>query len=238
MSETIELRVEAQRKYFSEGRTLPVAARLNALEKLKKALTQMEGELNAALKSDLGKSASESYLCETGMVLSEINHMLRHARAYSKPIHVRTPLAQFPARSMRVPSPYGVVLVMSPWNYPLLLSLDPAVEALAAGNTVVLKPSAYAPRTSEALVKLFSCLPDELACVITGGREENARLLDCKFDSIFFTGSAAVGRLVMEKGGEAFNAGHARVWRERARVSWTRRQTCRWRQSASHSANS
>ena len=100
---------------------------------------------------------------------------------------------------MRVPSPYGVVLVMSPWNYPLLLSLDPAVEALAAGNTVVLKPSAYAPRTSEALVKLFSCLPDELACVITGGREENARLLDCKFDSIFFTGSAAVGRLVMEK---------------------------------------
>ena len=162
MSETIELRVEAQRKYFSEGRTLPVAARLDALEKLKKVLTQMEGELNAALKSDLGKSASESYLCETGMVLSEINHMLRHARAYSKPIHVRTPLAQFPARSMRVPSPYGVVLVMSPWNYPLLLSLDPAVEALAAGNTVVLKPSAYAPRTSEALVKLFSCLPDEL----------------------------------------------------------------------------
>ena len=88
---------------------------------------------------------------------------------------------------------------MSPWNYPLLLSLDPAVEALAAGNTVVLKPSAYAPRTSEALVKLFSCLPDELACVITGGREENARLLDCKFDYIFFTGGAAVGRLVMEK---------------------------------------
>lgn len=82
MSETIELRVEAQRKYFSEGRTLPVAARLDALEKLKKALTQMEGELNAALKADLGKSASESYLCETGMVLSEINHMLRHARAY------------------------------------------------------------------------------------------------------------------------------------------------------------
>ena len=98
-----------------------------------------------------------------------------------------------------MPGPYGAVLVMSPWNYPLLLSLDPAVEALAAGNTVVLKPSAYAPRTSEALVKLFSCLPDELACVITGGREENARLLDCKFDYIFFTGGAAVGRLVMEK---------------------------------------
>ncbi len=199
ITEQIEARIQAQRDYFSKGNTLPLAERMKALETLKQTLLRMEPELNRALKADLGKSASESYLCETGMVLSELNHMLRHMKQYARPIRVRTPLAQFPARSYRVPGPYGVVLVMSPWNYPLLLSADPAIEAIAAGNTVVLKPSAYAPETSQALVKLFSCLPDEWVTVITGGREENAALLDCKFDSVFFTGSAAVGRLVMEK---------------------------------------
>ena len=199
MSESIESRVRAQRDYFSRGNTLPVSRRLEALQTLKRALLDCEDNLNRALKADLGKSASESYLCETGMALSEINHMIKHVRSYARPKFVHTPLAQFPARSFRAPAPYGTVLVMSPWNYPLLLSLDPTVEALAAGNTVILKPSAYAPRTSEALVRLFSCLPEELVSVVTGGREENAELLNCKFDSIFFTGSAAVGRLVMEK---------------------------------------
>ena len=199
MAESIESRVHAQNIYFSQGRTLPVSARLETLQTLKNALLSQEDALNRALKADLGKNASESYLCETGMALSEINHMIRHVKSYARPKSVRTPLAQFPAHSFRVPTPYGTVLVMSPWNYPLLLSLDPTVEALAAGNTVILKPSAYAPRTSEALVELFKCLPEELVSVVTGGREENAQLLDCKFDSIFFTGSASVGHLVMEK---------------------------------------
>lgn len=196
----IQRLIDAQRVYFAQGHTRPVEARLEALRSLRNALMSMEPQLNAALKADLGKSASESYLCETGMALSELNHMLRHTGRYARAQRIRTPLAQFPASSYRLPCPYGTALVMSPWNYPLLLALDPAIDAIAAGNTVVIKPSAYAPRTSEALEALISvALPKELAAVVPGGRAENQALLDCRFDYIFFTGGAAVGRLVMEK---------------------------------------
>lgn len=193
-------KIDAQRAFFAAGKTRPVEARLEALRALRDAIAAMEDEINAALKADLGKSATESYMCETGMVLSEISHMLKHARRYSRPLRARTPLAQFHASSRQLACPYGVALVMSPWNYPLMLALDPAVDAIAAGNTVVLKPSAYAPRTSEVLEKLVArALPAEWMFVVTGGRAENAMLLDCKFDYIFFTGGVNVGRLVMEK---------------------------------------
>ena len=193
-------RIAAQRAFFAAGRTLPVAARLEALRALRDALRAMEGEINDALRADLGKSPTESYMCETGMALSELNHMLRHVRRYARPIRARTPLAQFCAASYQLASPYGVALVMSPWNYPLMLALEPLTDAIAAGNTVVLKPSAYAPRTSQALEKLIArALPPEWAFTVTGGRAENAMLLDCAFDYIFFTGGVGVGRLVMEK---------------------------------------
>ena len=146
-------KIDAQRAFFAAGKTRPVEARLKALRALRDAILAMEDEINAALKADLGKSATESYMCETGMVLSEISHMLKHARRYSRPLRARTPLAQFHASSRQLACPYGVALVMSPWNYPLMLALDPAVDAIAAGNTVVLKPRAYAPRTSEVLEK-------------------------------------------------------------------------------------
>ena len=111
-----------------------------------------------------------------------------------------TPLAQFASRSCRKPTPCGVTLVMSPWNYPLLLTLDPLADALAAGNTVIIKPSAYSPATSELLRELIAGLfPEEYVAVVTGGREENGYLLEQKFDYIFFTGSKAVGRTVLEK---------------------------------------
>ena len=189
-----------QKAWFAAGNTRPVSARLDALRRLKTAILEMEDEINAALRADLGKSASETYMCETGMVLSELSHMLRHTKGYARRRRAATPLAQFHASSYTLPCPYGTALIMSPWNYPLMLALEPAIDALAAGNTVVIKPSAYAPATSAALEKLFrSALPESWAFVVTGGREENAALLECEFDYIFFTGGVNVGRLVMQK---------------------------------------
>ena len=193
-------KIEVQRAFFAAGGTRPVAARIDALKKLRAAILEMEPEINAALKSDLGKSASEGYMCETGMVLSELSYMIRHTRRFAKKRLAVTPLAQFASVSYRLPCPYGVVLVMSPWNYPLMLALDPVIDAIAAGNTVVIKPSAYAPATSAVLEKLIAkALPETWAFVVTGGRAENAALLECEFDYIFFTGGVTVGSMVMEK---------------------------------------
>lgn len=139
-------------------------------------------------------------MCETGLVLSEISYMLKHIRSLSREKRVHTPLAQFHSRSYTKPSPYGVVLVMSPWNYPFLLSIDPLADAITAGNTVILKPSAYSPATSALIKELLSqCFPEEYVAVVNGGRAENTALLQQHFDYIFFTGSQAVGREVMRQ---------------------------------------
>lgn len=192
--------VTTQRTWFQTGATLPVCTRIQALMRLKKCILAHEGEISAALKADLGKSSFESYMCETGLVLSEITYMLRHIRTLAREKTVATPLSQFHSRSYRKPSPYGVVLIMSPWNYPFLLTMDPLVDALAAGNTVVLKPSAYSPHTSELIARIIGkCFAPELVSVVTGGREENTCLLKERFDYIFFTGSQNVGREVMKQ---------------------------------------
>lgn len=173
------------------------------LEKLKEVLLENDGKIGAALMSDLGKSSVEAYMCETGMVLSELSHATRHIRSYSRRRRVPTPLAQFPARSFIIPEPYGNVLVMSPWNYPLLLSLAPVISAVAAGNTVILKPSAYSPATSAVIADIVrKVFPEEYVAVVEGGRDVNSDLLEQKFDYIFFTGSKTVGRLVMGKAAE------------------------------------
>ena len=199
----IEAALARQKQYFSTGATLPVAARKEALKKLRHALEVQETLLTEALEQDLGKSPQEGYMCEIGLVKSEISYLLRHVGRYAREHRVHTPLAQSVSRSFIKPVPYGAVLIMSPWNYPVLLALDPLADALAAGNTVILKPSAYAPATSEALAKLVGeCFPPEYVTVVTGGREENTCLLDCSFDYIFFTGSKAVGREVMRRASE------------------------------------
>ena len=173
------------------------------LEKLKEVLLENDGKIGAALMSDLGKNSVEAYMCETGMVLSELSHATRHIRSYSRRRRVPTPLAQFPARSFIIPEPYGNVLVMSPWNYPLLLSLAPVISAVAAGNTVILKPSAYSPATSAVIADIVrKVFPEEYVAVVEGGRDVNSDLLEQKFDYIFFTGSKTVGRLVMGKAAE------------------------------------
>ena len=188
------------RAYFEAGRTLDPAARIESLRALEAAIRASEGEICQALQADLGKAPLEAYMTEIGMVLEELRYQIRHVRAFSRPRRVRTPLMHFPAVSRVYPEPYGLVLVMAPWNYPFQLSLEPLIGALAAGNCVVLKPSNYAPHTARAMEALLTrALPRELVRVVQGGRKENAALLDTRFDSIFFTGGRTVGRLVMEK---------------------------------------
>lgn len=195
--------LKKQRQFFQTGATLPVDFRLTQLKKLYAAVRQHEDEIHDALKKDLGKSPYESYMCETGLVLSEISYMLRHTRRFAQRKTVYTPLSQFPSHSFKQAVPYGNTLIMSPWNYPFLLTMSPLTNAIAAGNTAIVKPSAYSPATSDMVQKIITaCFEPEYVVVITGGRAENAALLDQKFDFIFFTGSQAVGKEVLRHAAE------------------------------------
>ena len=192
--------VNSQREFFYSGSTMPVEYRILALKKLKKAIIENESKIVEALKKDLGKSNTESFMCEVGLVLSEINYMIRNVRRFAKDKKVYTNLAQFPARSYVKSVPYGVTLIISPWNYPFLLAIEPLVDALAAGNTAIIKPSEYSPATSEVIYELISNIfHSEYVSVVTGGIEESLSLLNQKFDYIFFTGSKAVGKSIMAK---------------------------------------
>lgn len=188
-----------QRKYFESGKTRSLSARLSALRALKKSIKDNEELICEALRKDLNKPASESYMCELGIVYEEIGYHQKHLRKWVKNKRVRTPLAQFCSKSFISPEPYGVTLIMSPWNYPFQLCISPLVGAISAGNCAVIKPSAYAPEVSSVIAKIvFETFPQEYVAVVEGGREENQALLGQKFDYIFFTGSVSVGKLVME----------------------------------------
>lgn len=200
---SIESTVAAQRAYFAKGETLSVAFRKDALRRLRETILSREAQINAALQQDLGKSPSESYMCEVGMTLSELSYTLGHVDRWARRHSVLTPLAQFHARSFTVHNPYGVVLIMSPWNYPFMLTMEPLIGALAAGNCALLKPSAYAPATSAVIREIVSaCFPQEYVAVVEGGRKENQALLEQRFDYIFFTGGVTVGKEVMRKAAE------------------------------------
>ena len=195
--------VDKQRAFYRTGKTIPVEFRIKMLKKLKAAIITREAEIHAALKEDLGKSGMESYMCETGMALEELSYMIAHTKRFAKNKRVATPLAQFAARSFKSPIPYGTVLIMSPWNYPVLLTIGPLIDAMAAGNTAVIKPSAYAATTSKVMESLIrDNFPPEYLYVVTGGREENQALLKEHFDYIFFTGGKTVGRQVMRMAAE------------------------------------
>lgn len=189
-----------QRAFFKAGYTLDVKGRRAVLQILANTIKEMEGEILDALKKDLGKSKTESYMCEVGLALSQIRDTKKHLKKWAHIKCVPTPLAQFPSRSRIMPEPYGNVLIMAPWNYPFLLCISPLISALAAGNTAVIKPSAYAPATSAVVKKVIDeTFTEDYVAVVEGGREVNTDLLDQKFDYIFFTGSKAVGKVVMEK---------------------------------------
>ena len=192
--------VSRQRAYFRSGATLPLRTRKRALTALLREISLREKDLLHALKQDLGKSHFEGYMTEVGLVKEELRFHLKHMDKWAKDIPIPTSITHFPSRSWTHKEPYGVVLIMAPWNYPIQLSLEPLIGALSAGNCAILKPSAYAPSTSHALSELVSAaLSPELVTVVEGGREENQALLEEHFDYIFFTGSPDVGRYVMEK---------------------------------------
>lgn len=196
----IETIVKQQRAWFDKGKTRSISWRLGALQTLRREILAHEQEIDAALQKDLKKSPFETYMCETGMVLSELSYMMRHLHGFARERRVLTPLAQFHAKSFTSPEPYGVVLIMSPWNYPFMLAIEPLIGAIAAGNCAVIKPSAYAPATAEVVEKIVkACFSPHFVAVVQGGRAENTALLEQKFDFIFFTGSVSVGKQVMEK---------------------------------------
>jgi acyl-CoA reductase-like NAD-dependent aldehyde dehydrogenase len=195
--------LQQQNHFFSSGKTIPAEFRLKQLESLKEAMIRHEADLAAALKEDLGKSRMESYMCEIGLTLSELTWMQKHLRSLMRSKRVSTPAAQFAAKSFRSPSPYGTVLIMSPWNYPVLLTLDPLIDAIAAGNTAVVKPSAYAPCTFDVMKTIIEeCFPKHYVAVVDGGRAENQALLQQRFDMIFFTGGKTVGQEVLRHAAE------------------------------------
>ncbi len=196
----IEDVVKKQRAFFGKKQTFNVNYRIKYLKRLKQVILECEEEICQALKLDLGKSSSESYMCEIGLTLAELSYQIKHVKRWNKPKRHRTDLANFHGKSYSVFEPYGVVLVMAPWNYPFMLTMEPLIGAIAAGNCVVAKPSAYSPATSSIIKKILEKVFDwEYVCVVEGGRAENTELLEQKFDYIFFTGGVNVGKLVMEK---------------------------------------
>lgn len=196
---TIHEMVNNQRAFFNTGKTKNVYYRIHALKKLQMEIKKNEQDILAALKKDLNKSDLEGYMTEIGMVLDELKHCIKHAQSWAKPKNVITPIAQFPSRSFVVSEPYGVVLIMSPWNYPFQLCIEPLIGAIVAGNCAIIKPSAYAKHTSEIIAKLINhCFSEDYVTVVQGGRQENGDLLKERFDYIFFTGGVEVGKLVME----------------------------------------
>ena len=196
----IEKLVNDQRTYFATLQTYDVAFRINKLKELKKVILKYEKDILEALHQDLGKSDTEGYMCEVGLTLSELSYQIKHIRKWSRPKTHPTSLPNFHAKSFTVSEALGCVLIMSPWNYPFMLCMEPLVGALAAGNCCVLKPSAYSPATSAIIKKIVQeVFPPEYVTVVEGGRQENQELLEQRFDYIFFTGGVNVGRYVMEK---------------------------------------
>ena len=191
--------VESEKHFFRTGVTRGVDFRIDMLKKFRKAIIENDELISAALKADLNKQPFESYMCETGLLLEEINFHIKRLRKWSRTRRVKSGIGQLPGKSYVCPEPYGVVLIMAPWNYPVQLCLMPLVGAISAGNCAVVKPSAYAPESSRVISKLIeSAFPTGFVTAVEGGREANKALLDEPFDYIFFTGSVAVGKTVME----------------------------------------
>ena len=192
--------VSVQRKYFESGATRSTEFRIEMLKSLRRSILNNNSEISEALMRDLNKHPYETYMCETGLVLDEIAYHIKHLAKWNRVRHVLGSVGQLPGSGRIYPEPYGVTLIMAPWNYPVQLCLMPLIGAISAGNCAVIKPSAYAQESSHVISKIISeAFPPEYISVIEGGRAENQALLKEKYDYIFFTGSPKVGQLVMEQ---------------------------------------
>lgn len=191
--------INKQKKFYSSNISKDLKFRIQNLKLLRSIIIKYEKEIQEALRLDLGKSETEAYMTEIGMVLDEIKYNIKHLAKWAKKKYVSTPLSQFPARSYRIPEPRGLVLIISPWNYPFLLSIQPLIGAIAAGNCVIIKPSEYSVNTSKLLKKILTEIYSEAyVTVVLGEKEVAQELLKEKFDYIFYTGSTKIGKIVME----------------------------------------
>ena len=190
--------LEEQRKFFASGATLDVELRISKLKLLKDTIKQYESEIAVALKQDLGKSEFESFMCEIGLVYDELSYMIRNTRKLAAEKTVHTPLVNFASRSYTKPTPYGNTLIISPWNYPFLLTMDPLIDAIAAGNTAMIKPSKNSMATTLIMGKIIrACFKEEYVYLVDKDIDSARGLIKEKFDFIFFTGSSNIGKEVL-----------------------------------------
>ncbi len=200
MIENISKKYEKQKKFFNSGTSKSIQYRINSLKKLKKNISLNENEIINALKSDLGKSETETFFSEIALIYIEINLALKNVKRWSKKRKISSSLINFLSSDYIIPEPYGVTLNISPWNYPFQLSISPLIGAVAAGNTVVLKPSEFSSKTSEIIKKIIeNTFEKGHVDVILGGPEIGSKLLDFNWDYIFFTGSTNIGKIVAQK---------------------------------------
>ena len=197
--DNIEAIINKQRAFFMSQKTKNVNFRIEQLKKLREIIKQKENEICKALELDLGKSNTESYMTEIGMVLEDLRYVIKHTKKWTKKEYHIAPLAQFPSTSFRIAEPYGLTLIISPWNYPFLLTIQPLVGAISAGNCAIIKPSEYSQYTSKIIKDIIEeVFNEEYVAVILGEKEVAEKLLENKFDYIFYTGSTRVGKIVME----------------------------------------
>lgn len=200
MIENISKKYEKQKKFFNSGTSKSIQYRINSLKKLKKNISLNENEIINALKSDLGKSETETFFSEIALIYIEINLALKNVKRWSKKRKISSSLINFLSSDYIIPEPYGVTLNISPWNYPFQLSISPLIGAVAAGNTVMLKPSEFSSKTSEIIKKIIETTFEKgHVDVILGGPEIGSKLLDFNWDYIFFTGSTNIGKIVAQK---------------------------------------
>lgn len=199
----IEEKFQNANLFFHGNHTKPYSFRLQQLKKLKQALQENQEMLAKALQADLHKSFFESYMAEVGIAIHELNHAIKNLKKWMRHKRVSTPFMHFHARSFIVPEPYGVVLLISPWNYPVQLTFSPLIGAIAAGNCVIIKPSEESPHVSKAIAQIIEkAFPLEYISVVEGGVPQAQELLQKKFDYIFFTGSPGVGKIIMKSAAE------------------------------------
>ncbi|MDC3079645.1 aldehyde dehydrogenase family protein, partial [Flavobacteriaceae bacterium] len=189
--------IQSQRLFYDKGETLSVKSRKQLLKKLKQVILSEEAAINQALYKDLGKSTSETFLSEVGLVLTEIDYFLHHLTQLAQSKRVKSSLLNWPSRDYIIPEPYGVMLHISPWNYPFQLVFTPLIGAIAAGNTIVVKPSELAPNTADCVENIIKlAFPSEWVTVVQGGPEVGKSLLAERWDFIMYTGGVQVAKIV------------------------------------------
>lgn len=199
----VERMIALQRTFYFSGETKSVQFRKQQLQKLKASIQQHEQQIMEALRLDLGKSEFEAYTTEVGMVYESISYMLKHVERWMKPQSVKTPFYLQPAKSFIVREPYGVTLIVAPFNYPFQLSIEPLIGAIVGGNTAIIKPSEATVHTTKVIKKVIEhAFPPEYVRVVEGEKDEVTALIYASFDYIFFTGSVAVGKVIMRAAAE------------------------------------